>query len=62
METVSITKNFVTFAEAATWADDEIAEYLADGYECSYLCVSKYESGMEQNVIFSVSITVEKGE
>jgi hypothetical protein len=56
MESVSITKTFLTFAEAATWADDEIAEYLAAGYECGYLCVSKYEE------TFGVSITLEKPE
>jgi hypothetical protein len=57
MMSINIAREFKTFAEAATWADDEIAKYLAQGYSVTSLTISSFEPLSDP---FNVYIALEK--
>ena len=63
---LSINRDFKTFAEAATWADDEIAKYLAQGYSAKSLSISDelvWDDGDDDfEGVFGVDIRLEKHE
>jgi hypothetical protein len=56
MTEVNISRSFKTFAEAVTWADDEIAKYLAQGYAPMFFTVGE----SYDKECFNVSVSLEK--